>query len=217
MPGIPSHCTVCGFVFVSNAINVENSRDITISGCATDCPKCGGLAKLVDEKFNEMGRGLEIVSAPPLTHAIINSLRELARRTELGEISHVQAIEEAELISPLLGKVMRIFLATGIPFLTFFGMLVALYLQNEGNKSTETFEKEALKLLARQTQLLENLPQLDDNTHPSQIDAISTASGPKFLETRTTRKSARRKHVNKERREQLLQKRLQFQPRPLKQ
>ena len=51
MPGVPAYCDACRKTFISNAIWIENSFDITLGGGTVDCPK-GHTARIIDGTFD---------------------------------------------------------------------------------------------------------------------------------------------------------------------
>lgn len=51
MAAIPAKCDRCNFVFGSG-INAVGVRNLELNDCTSSCPKCGGMAKLIDGTFD---------------------------------------------------------------------------------------------------------------------------------------------------------------------
>ena len=131
---------------------------ISMSGSVTDCPRCGATARFADGIFSEYGRGrLEIISGPAETREIFQQLYGVAQKARSGEISKQEAINQARAIDPRLGGIVERFLLLGLPALAVLASLIGVYLQFQGNRSTAEFEREALRLLERQTLAIEQM------------------------------------------------------------
>lgn len=164
MASIPAFCQQCNIAFEDNAIVVTNSK-IDMGGSTTTCPRCGGRAKLVDGSFVEKGKGLEIVAAPPETHAVFEALFGVAEKVKSGEITDNQAVKEVEGINPELAKTFNLFVSLGIPLIGIFVAVIGFYMQAEGNASTAEFQKQSLELMNEQVELLKQLQLVE--TEPS--------------------------------------------------
>ncbi|HEY4192469.1 MAG TPA: hypothetical protein VGM46_07465 [Mesorhizobium sp.] len=163
------------------------------------------MAKLVDGVFNTRGGELEMVSGPPISRAILHKLEEIARRAKAHEITPEDAVKQAAEVAPVLGRIMGRFMVLGLPILTLLIALISLYLQYEGNRSSDEFESDALQLLERQVHAVELLAA-SANKEPEN-GVTKKSSGP----TKVTPKkkpvviktpSKRRKNVNNARRQQ---------------
>lgn len=55
MNSIPAVCNKCGFTFTS-PFSLGNSRNSEILDCSTNCPKCGGHARIFDSFTDSQGR-----------------------------------------------------------------------------------------------------------------------------------------------------------------
>ncbi len=183
------------------------------------CPNCGGMANLVSGTFSEHGNGLEIVSAPVLTHLILNRLKDVAERAKAGTISPQEALEEARAISPRLANVMSLFIAAGLPILAVFISLIALYLQYQDSISSDEFEAAALKLLQEQASISQSVLHETQANHHKSIDNKSAGPAKPKPAKETSpgkSKSDRRKQVQKLRKKDLLNHRKAFNPKPMK-
>lgn len=65
--------------FESNAINIENSTNITLSGNMARCPQCGGRARIADGTFNFRAGLQEIVDAPGWSREAIRTVQRAAQ------------------------------------------------------------------------------------------------------------------------------------------
>lgn len=212
MAHVPGFCRHCGHVFDGRGeISIENSTDITVVGGRTDCPRCGREANLVDGTFSERGAGLELVTGPPLTRAILAQLQEVARQVEAKEITPEEAVTQVETLDPALGRLLR-----KIPYgtaITILLALITLYVTYEGNRSSDSFQRELLNLLRQQPEAVEILAgRTVDPPRQTQEQA-----GKGYTQTETVKKvetsrapSKRRRDVNKARRQELIERRRMF-------
>ncbi|MES9925289.1 MAG: SEC-C metal-binding domain-containing protein [Candidatus Thiodiazotropha endolucinida] len=51
----PAVCNQCGFIFPS-PFSLAGTRNSAVVGCATNCPKCGGSARILDSFTDSAGR-----------------------------------------------------------------------------------------------------------------------------------------------------------------
>lgn len=75
MVQMPAKCTRCDLVFRDNGIVIVNSRNTTLGNNTTRCPRCNGVARIVDGNF-DVTPDEEIVvnSAPEWTTEILRQL-----------------------------------------------------------------------------------------------------------------------------------------------
>ena len=181
MASIPGYCPHCGLVFDGQGgIHVSNSSNITISGSRINCPRCHKMARLVDGTFSERGNGLEIVSAPALTHIVLDQLRKISAQIESGELSPSEAIDEVAKVAPGLAKYVYFLMSKGIPVLPYLISLIALYWQYADHVSSSKFQEEVLKLLSTQTEILEVIKDRKDIMYNESIyDKGATPPKPK--------------------------------------
>lgn len=216
MAGIPAYCTntACGAIFVSNAISISHSSEITLEGNTTTCPQCRSVARFVDGVFNELGKGLELVSGPPITRAILKQLQAIAEKANSGEITPQEAVQEATKVDPRLGKLFERFLALGMTaFAALFAFLgyqlqQAQYdLQKADSDASEQFYEEALEILERQAEALEN----EKNDERVERERRAPAAEKSDKDTSAVKRpSKRRAEVNKARRKALRERRRMF-------
>lgn len=216
---IPAYCFKCQIAFESNGISISNSRNITISGGGTNCPNCGGFAPWASGTFSERGRGLEVISGPPLTHLIVATFRDIAERAESGKISKKQALSEAKKAAPELAPIFEKFSDRRISIAALLLTIIAMLQQCAGSISDEKFQSDFIDRLDKQIELMEkqnpdqgakafsNLPA--DKLHTGSTEPTE----PKGSGVRTTKKSDRRAKVNRDRRDVLKQHREQFSPK----
>lgn len=219
MASIPIYCTHCGAISDgAGGIHIEGSSRITLIGNTTTCPRCGRPAKFVDGVFNERGNGLEIVSAPPITHAVIDRLRQIAEQARQGEITPEQAIEQVNQIDPRVGTLLERVLLLGLgaftAFLTFLmyqTQLDQLDLQKSDSQSSGQFQERVIDLLERQVSALEQENDPKGVKPQRRAPAAEKANGKSPA---VKRPSKRRSDVQKARKKALLERRMAFCPRP---
>ncbi|WP_163270462.1 hypothetical protein [Chelativorans alearense] len=212
MASIPGYCPYCGFIFDgSGGIHIENSLNVTVTGSRMTCPNCGQMAFLVDGTFSERGRGLELVSGPPLTRMILDQLQEIARKAQAQEITPEEVIQQAETIDPQLGKILK-----NVPLasvISIFIALVALYLSYEGNRSSSEFQTKALEILERQAYAVEEVARSVRSSQEQEVHKTkrNRLAKPKSVKAPpSVKNSTRRRDVNKARREALKERRRMF-------
>jgi hypothetical protein len=212
MASVPGYCPHCGHIFDGRGgIHIEGGSNITFIGNSVTCPNCGRMANLVDGTFNERGHGLELVSGPPLTRAILEQLQEIARKARTSEITPEAALKQIEAIDPSLGGLLR-----RVPYVQLLSVmlsLIALYIAFEGNRSSSEFQNEAINLLRRQTDAVEIIA----GRSIQERDSGGETGRDRNAEAETLKKrmalkspSKRRAEVNKERRDALKRRRLAF-------
>lgn len=218
MASIPGYCPHCGCIFDgSGGIHIKNSVGVTVSRSRMTCPNCGRMANLVDGTFNERGQGLELVSGPPLTRVVLDQLNELARRAKADQVTPEKIIEEAEAVAPEVARVLRRVPLSNV--ISIFLALVAIYMAYQDRQDSRAFQQEVLDLLRTPIATVEET--VGDNLGP---DASSPkpdrkpepSPKQKFAVPPTVPKpkSDRRRRVNRQRREELRQRRQNFPKRP---
>lgn len=218
MASIPGYCPHCGCIFDgTGGIHVENATSVTVSGSRMTCPNCGRMANLVEGTFNERGRGLELVSGPPLTRVILDRLQELARRVEADQITPEQIIEEAEAVAPEVAQVLRRVPLSSV--LSIFLSLVALYMAYRDQQDSRAFQEEVLELLRGPAATIESTVNEIPTPHPNVSKPGHKPERPSQQKVAVPPptpkpKSDRRKRVNKTRRDELKLRRQQFPRRP---
>jgi VIT1/CCC1 family predicted Fe2+/Mn2+ transporter len=145
---------------------------------------------------------------------MLAAFAEIARRAADDEISEQQAVEQANSISPKLGKLLGASYANGIATLGLLGSLVGLYLTYSNNKSSEVANETLLNAITEQTFVLKQIKE--SLSVPQKSGAKPTEGKPekkfsaKKLGPEGTPKSSRRAQVNHARREALRIRREQF-------
>ncbi|MER8753533.1 hypothetical protein NKH57_30790 [Mesorhizobium sp. M1050] len=216
MANLPGYCPSCGTIFsVPNIVGGGGNVRITMIGNVINCPnpKCGKTARLADGEFNINANEASLISGPPLTRTILNQLQNISNRAKAHEITPEEAVEQVAQIAPELGRVMERAITLGLPILSFLVALIALYLQYEGNRSSDEFETAALSLMARQTQAVEVLATSKKDEPNNRVDDKgSNPAKAKADKKSVTVKSPskRRNHINDERRRKLIEQRKDF-------
>lgn len=220
MVAIPAYCTHCGLVFRRhNLVALGGGAVVTMSDNVTSCPRCGHDAKIVDGSFDILNGTLQLISGPDITRDILASFRDLADRAQKNEISPEQAVVAATELNPILGDIMAQFMKIGLPILGLLVSLISLYLTVDGNTSSGEFQRELLQLERNQTDVLRRLErqstQQSSEQRKSQEKIKSVRANPAKPKAEKQalvcrQASERRAKVNKQRREELLQRRRDF-------
>jgi hypothetical protein len=207
MPRIPAQCPRCQAIFPT-PISISNSSNIELRNNITNCPVCGfSEAKIAEGVFSATRDAIEVISGPDSTRAMVEALKQVAERLKQGKITKEEAVKQAEEISPRYAALVNAFASQGIAALGLLIMMFALYLQWEGNNSTEEFQNKLLDAVTQQTFLMKEV------SNKQSVDRESrkpTAKKSKPKPTALKNKSTRRSQVRKERRERLIERRKSF-------
>lgn len=88
MAVVPAHCDHCGHTWQPrNTIEFHGSAQVTMNNSRVSCPRCGGMARLLEGTFAVRDEVLQVLSAPDWT---LEKLEELSgvlawARTRLAE------------------------------------------------------------------------------------------------------------------------------------
>lgn len=148
MAGIPAFCKKCEYVFESNFIgSMGKGSTAHLSGCSVSCPKCGGIAKLLDGVYKSVDGALEIFVENQSVEDLkkILSILEYAKKHELDREEIVDKIKKE---APELSKLSDVLPKTRIELYTFLmliimfiGQLIALSRRDlSKNELTQHFE-----------------------------------------------------------------------------
>jgi hypothetical protein len=167
----------------------------------------------MEGKFNFPGDNIEVVSAPLETMLMLHELQTIAEKAKAGKISNDEALEQASKVAPAFGRYLHFLASMGVPILTIILPLIALYLQFADSQSSDEFQAEALKLMSRQTEIMELLQQREDIQYNERI--YNEGAKPADAETPPQTvvpqpRPDRRAMVNAERRAEIKRKRLAF-------
>lgn len=82
---VPAKCRNCGYEHISNAFHFENSTNITISGAAETCPRCGGKSILQDGSYDFVGSVISAFRAPNVSRQQVLEFQSIAKSVAEGE------------------------------------------------------------------------------------------------------------------------------------
>lgn len=214
MPNLPARCTnpACKHIFPSgvHVAHTVNSR-IRIRA---HCPLCGSLAIGIEGRFNFPGLDtIEVISATPDTIDLLQELQRIAEKARSGQITEAEALQQTSSVAPAFGRYLHFLASIGVPVLAVLIPLVALYLQFAESQSSDKFQDEALKMMRKQTELMELLQHREDIHYYERIYDERTA--PTNEETPPHSvipepRPDRRATVRAERRAEVKKKRLNF-------
>lgn len=107
MPFLPAHCPHCGIIFTPPAIGIGGNAQLTLRNATTNCPKCGGRARLVEGTFAASAERLVPVAGPPITFAILAALERAVEEAKRQQSDAKKLVKEIEKISPELAVILR--------------------------------------------------------------------------------------------------------------
>lgn len=75
---VPAQCTKCGTIFWSRQYDFTMSKRLRLGNNWESCiaSGCSGMARLADGLFDFTSEGIEVLSAPEITHEMIAALRK---------------------------------------------------------------------------------------------------------------------------------------------
>ncbi|RUU85558.1 hypothetical protein EOB59_31730 [Mesorhizobium sp. M7A.F.Ca.MR.176.00.0.0] len=210
-------CPVHGIFPAFGTVGISGGGTIEISHCVVDCPhpKCGRECEILPGEYTakEDGKPWEYKVGSSISPEALNALRGIVERIQRNELTPEEAVEQVAQVAPKLGRLMERSITMGLPVLSFLVALIALYLQYEGNRSSDEFETAALDLMARQTKAVEVLVTSKNDERKNRVDdkgrsPTKAKTGKKPVAVKSP--SKRRNHVNDERRRKLVQQRKDF-------
>ena len=180
-----------------------------LEGNLVNCPVCGfDDARVSDGVYRATETAIEVLSGPQSTYAMAAALKALAERLRSGKISKTEAIKEAEFISPKYGAILAAFSSIpGLTALSVLIMLISLYLQWESSDSSSKDNQKLLDAVIQQTFTIKEI------ANEQRIDRESRAQSSEKAKPKSPtlkNKLKRRTQVNKERRQKLKARRLEF-------
>jgi hypothetical protein len=133
VPDVPAICRACGGVFPSG-IFVENSRDITFTGCtAGPCPRCGGTGEIPDGVYDFVGEAMRVIAAPRYSRERLVRIAAILAQARQSGAPAAQIVAALEDEAPELSDLARRLLVPRTPaelagFLVVLLMVVQIYL-----------------------------------------------------------------------------------------
>ena len=120
MPGPAVYCQYCGAIFQSRLLSIRPGvSNVTFAGMGEICVNCGMPAQIVDGTFDVSKEGiLSLISGPPLSKAVVEQLGKLLNKVVTGAVSKERLQEEADLIDPELGKIVKVIKSRGLGLAT---------------------------------------------------------------------------------------------------
>ncbi len=88
----PARCRACGSVFYSGfAADLGGCGSITLKGCKTNCPSCGGTADIIDGTFDFVGNAIRLQNPSSELIAVLTALQSALRAAQNGDIEATEA------------------------------------------------------------------------------------------------------------------------------
>lgn len=209
MAGIPAHCDRCG-TFESNAISVNNASTIRFVGSATNCPRCGGVARFLDGTWTERGGNIELVDGPSSSKALFLAFRQMVRQAEKGKLTPQEVQKKAAELDEGIGRAVGILLLRYPRSAVFIIALVAMLkymnvetkldvneLVQQAIEYTDSHKPEAVNVDTRTTSTTQ------PHTTTKEDRVVRSKGGP----------NNDRRQKNRRRRQELINRRRAFNPR----
>ncbi|WP_050043719.1 hypothetical protein [Bradyrhizobium sp. LTSPM299] len=117
---LPSRCSNCGFVFISNDFGATESTGAAFINNVTQCQRCGRPARVVDGKFDFVENAIRVVHAPQETIEILRVLQTALDEARQGK-PEAEVVSTIEASSPELAVAIKKKMSAG-------GALTALLL-----------------------------------------------------------------------------------------
>ncbi|MBA1373189.1 hypothetical protein [Sphingomonas ursincola] len=155
-------------------ITLTNSLNTTISGSET-CPRCGGRAEYQAGTYDFFGDTMAAFRAPGVTRASVKAFADVVSSAARGELTHDQALEQAETINSTLATLFRTAAINGVSIDRLLN-IISIALAAWALYSSEVDGDETLGELRTQTELHEMiLQETQKQTSAYQLSAKSSA------------------------------------------
>lgn len=126
-PPLPSFCPDCNSVFPS-ANYVFGGAYFRSWGNTEQCPHCGRSNAYLSEGVFDLSRDVvRVISAPDMTHAMLQALVALAEESINAEVAPDDIARRLEAISPNLGVLAKKALKIGFGVVTFVSAIAGIY------------------------------------------------------------------------------------------
>jgi len=167
MTGIPAWCTHCKTPFLSSAISINNSMNVTIENVGVTCPKCGKIARAIDGNFDFVNDGINARNVAPQDKEILEILQAALRAALNNEDSKKVVAHLAKASPEFVKSVQDTVAKQGIPWLIIilYALLQSCSMQSNlnWNELVDQFyvylTKSASYPIAERTDAQENTPQ----------------------------------------------------------
>ena len=113
MAGVPAYCERCNTLFESSALSIGSGAVVTFANCGTSCPRCGGMARILDGTYSAVGAALQVLRGSSFTHEQVRRLQTLRSSLESEgrdpkETIPKEVIEAISAIQPELGAAVKL-------------------------------------------------------------------------------------------------------------
>jgi hypothetical protein len=205
---IPAFCPNCRSIFPVRGIEIRKGVRVGFWNSKTNCPVCGfEEAAISNGVYGVIDTAVEVLHGSGQTRAMAEALKLLAEQIIAGQISNNDAVKKAEEISPRYASLLDSFSKFGLSGLALLVAIITMYLQFEGNRSSSEDEKKIVNAIVEQTFVLKDI------NDKQRIDTKGAAPPDKKSEGKSATAndpSHRRTKVNKDRRDDLKDRRREF-------
>jgi hypothetical protein len=148
MINLPANCGNCGLMFPSGYV-FDSCKHISIKSCFVQCPRCRGMAKVVEGIFNIIDDNIEVLSGPQITEKTVEKLNVLLMQAQKGEISPEEIKAKVTNDIPELALFSRYFPKTSSDLVAWLVLLVMVIqtiesLAKDDNKSSKVIIEQTI-------------------------------------------------------------------------
>lgn len=133
---IPCYCPNCRNIFLSRAIHIENSINISFGGGSEPCIYCGRQASILDGTYNSIDGVLEVVEGSDFTKFAAKQLQNIAMDLYYNKKSVDSSLNDIIRIDPELGGKLKRFAesnkGTQAKYLLIIALLLFAYQYTSG-------------------------------------------------------------------------------------
>lgn len=146
MTQVPAFCEHCKIVFDSHLIA---HGSVTLKGCKAGCPKCGGLADIIDGFYKNIGGALEIFVGEQNIDGL-KKLLDILKSAGEGQLKHEEVVANIKQATPEFSKLTGYLPKTRTElyaFLVVIIMIITAMLSSEKKSFDRPELKQQLKIV----------------------------------------------------------------------
>lgn len=125
MPRLPAFCLNCGLAFPS-PFELQNAAHIDIRNVATNCPSCGGTARIPDGAYRVFGSVVEILMGPASSIERIHSFQRVLREAQQKQQTREEIQAKLAAAEPELSSIASALPETRVELYAFISVLLTL-------------------------------------------------------------------------------------------
>jgi len=131
MTAVVAHCPQCDLIFKSRLFGANLMvQRLVLTGNREMCPRCRGMAAIVDGVFTAAFGHVRLIDGPQITREILRRFTELVQQAQRNEISADTLQEQAGKLDSKLGEAVAEFRKSGLPSWPTMLLLAAMTLNS---------------------------------------------------------------------------------------